>query len=278
MGSRQQTQDPGAAQQIASEQDLLLQQIEDFRLQQLFLEEQRQQLIEQNRFDFEGLLSALQEQQTQQQANLDNQLQLSEQFLTGLGERNQQLQGVLDQQEQTRQRIGESNQRALEESGQFLTQVGQDVRGDVDPAVQRLTEFGQQTSAQAIQGDPTRQTRERQLASVAQGTQLDIDREQRRLLSQATEQEGQQRRRRQESLANLRGQTARTAPDRQPRTTQFRSITETAPRNFAERGLVGPVPERGFISGNNRPIQPNTPQEREEERNLRLRRLLAQGR
>ena len=197
---------------IKAETAFLLSQLDDIRLQEQFLEEERRKLIEQQEFDFEGLLSRLQAQLAQQQQGFEQQLATSQNILGQLGDRTQQLQGVLDQQAQNREQIAQGAQQTLERGRGLLTGVRQDVTAQSGQTARQLGERATATTQQALAGDPQALTRQRFLAAEGEAAQQRIGQERDRVIGQTQRTEAQNRQRRQEARANLRGQRATPQP------------------------------------------------------------------
>lgn len=197
---------------IRAETAFLLSQLDDIRLQEEFLETERRKLVEQQEFDFEGLLSRLQAQLAQQQEGFNQQLATSQNILGQLGERTQQLQGVLDQQAQNREQIAQAAQTTLQRGQGLLTGIGQDVARRSGITAQTIGQRAGQTQQQALAGDPATRARQRFLAAEGEAAQQRIGQERERVIGQTQRTEAQNRQRRQEALANLRGARATPQP------------------------------------------------------------------
>ena len=251
---------------IKAETAFLLSQLDDIRLQEEFLEEERRKLVEQQEFDFEGLLSRLQAQLAQQQEGFDQQLASSENILGQLGERTQQLSGVLEQQAQNREQIAQGAQETLQRGQGFLSSIGQNVAQQTGQAAEQIGQRAQGIQQEALAGDPATQARQRFLAAEGQAAQQRIGQERERVIGQTQRTEAQNRQRRQEALSNLRGQ--RATPQQQAPTGTTRQTITRNPEADRDRFLsslpqnvgVGPVPsfqqrEAGRISQPGRTAQ-----------------------
>ena len=237
--NRGETKDDSA---IQAETAFLLSQLDDIRLQEQFLEAERQKLVEQQEFDFEGLLSRLQAQLAQQQAGFEQQLATSQNILGQLGERTQQLQGVLQQQTQNRQQIEQGASQTLQRGRGLLTGVRQDVTAQSGQTARQLGERATATTQQTLAGDPQTLTRQRFLAAEGQAAQQRIGQERDRLLSQTQRTEAENRQRRQEARANLRG--ARATPQQQAPTGLTRQRVTRNPESDRQRFLSNLPPNQ----------------------------------
>lgn len=273
MGRRRNTGETKDDDIIQAETAFLLSQLDDLRLQEEFLEEERRKLIEQQEFDFEGLLSRLQAQLQQQQAGFEQQLATSENIVGQLGDRTQQLQNVLQQQEQNRQQIAQGAQTTLQRGQGLLTGTGQDVARRSGITANELGQRAQATTQQALFGDPQTQARQRFLSAEGEAAQQRISQERDRVISQTQRTEAQNRQRRQEARANLRG--ARATPQQQAPQAQTRQQITRNPESDRQRFLsnlpMGPQQIPAAREGTRLPL------EVEEEFLLRLREL-QQGR
>lgn len=237
--NRGETQDDSV---IRAETAFLLSQLDDIRLQEQFLEEERRKLVEQQEFDFEGLLSRLQAQLAQQQEGFNQQLATSQNILGQLGERTQQLQGVLDQQAQNREQIAQGAQTTLQRGQGFLTGIRQDITAQSGQTARQLGTRAEATTQQALRGDPATLTRQRFLAAEGEAAQQRIGQERDRLLSQTQRTEAQNRQRRQEARANLRGQ--RATPRAEAPTGRTRQQITRNPESDFQRFLSNLPPEQ----------------------------------
>lgn len=257
-----------------SEQAAFLDQIDQFRLQQLFLEEQRQRLIDQQEFDFQGLLSQLQALADQQQQGFEGQLAQSEAFLNDLSARNEQLTGVLEGQGQTQRAIAGAQQQDIQGSQNFLSQLLNDIRGQSNRATAQSNQRSGTQEQQAIAGEDFRAARQQQVTNLGLGAEQRVARDRQNLLSQAIADERKGRQRRQTSRANLRGQagpTTDTPASRRPQTeTTVRLAQARQNRGQAIQQRRPKTGESGFLSGTQRSL---TAEELEE-----LRKELQQGR
>lgn len=221
-GSRRNRGDDIDLDQVRSEQAAFLDQIDQFRLQQQFLEEQRQRLIDQQEFDFQGLLSQLDALKEQQQQGFEGQLAQSEAFLNDLSARNQQLTGVLEGQAQSRQNIAGAQQQDIRGSQEFMSQLLNDVRGQAGTAASTSRQRSEQQAGQAIQGEDFRRQRQQQLSNLAEGAEQRLTRDRQEFLSRAIQDERKGRARRQGARANLRNQPATTTTPRRTTAQQAR--------------------------------------------------------
>ena len=237
--NRGETQDDSV---IRAETAFLLSQLDDIRLQEQFLEEERRKLVEQQEFDFEGLLSRLQAQLAQQQQGFEQQLATSQNILGQLGDRTQQLSGVLDQQAQNREQIARGAQTTLQRGQGLLTGVRQDVTAQSGQTARQLGERAQATTQQARRGDLATQERQRFLAAEGEAAQQRIGQERDRLLSQTQRTEAQNRQRRQEARANLRG--TRAIPQQQAPTGLTRQRITRNPESDRQRFLSSLPPNQ----------------------------------
>lgn len=237
--NRGETQDDSA---IRAETAFLLSQLDDIRLQEQFLEEERRKLIEQQEFDFEGLLSRLQAQLQQQQQGFEQQLATSQNILGQLGDRTQQLQGVLQQQAQNREQIERGAQQTLRRGQGFLTGVRQDVTAQSGQTARQLGQRAQTIQQQALTGDPQIQARQRFLAAEGEAAQQRIGIERDRVIAQTRATEAENRQRRQEARANLRGQ--RATPQQEAPTGQTRQRITRNPKDERQRFLSRLPPEQ----------------------------------
>lgn len=227
---------------IQAETAFLLSQLDDMRLQEQFLEEERRKLVEQQEFDFEGLLSRLQAQLAQQQQGFEQQLATSQNIVGQLGERTQQLQGVLQQQEQNRQQIEQGAQQTLQRGQGLLTGVRQDVTAQSGQTQRQLGERAFETQQQALAGDPQTRARQRFLSAEGQAAQQRIGQERDRVISQTQRTEAQNRQRRQEARANLRG--TRATPQQQAPTGRTRQQITRNPESERQRFLSNLPPNQ----------------------------------
>lgn len=238
--------------QVRDEQSALLSQFEDFRLQQLFLEEQRQRLIDQQKFDFEGLLSSLNALKEQQQQGFEGQLAQSEAFLNDLSARNQQLSGVLEGQGQTQRANSAAQQQDIQGSQDFLSQLINEIQNRSGQATQTSNQRSDTQAGQAIAGEDFRRSREQQLSNIAAGANQRLEQDRQNLLSRTVQDERKSRARREGSRANLRGQPA---PGTTPQAN--RPQTDTTVRTAQARQQRGQqiqqrrqrAGEPGFLSG-----------------------------
>ena len=260
--------------QVASEQAAFLDQIDQFRLQQEFLEEQRQRLIEQQEFDFQGLLSQLDALKEQQQQGFEGQLAQSEAFLNDLTARNQQLTGVLEGQAQTQADVAGAQQQNIRSSQEFLSQLLNDVQRQAGTAAGTSRQRSEQQAGQAIEGEEFRRQRQQQLANLAAGAEQRLSRDRRNFLSQAVQDERKGRLRRQTTRANLRGQAGPTTdrPEaRRPQTdvtVRLAQIRRDRGQQIQQRRQRAGEP--GFLSGTQRSLS--------SEELEQIRRELRQGR
>lgn len=260
--------------QVQTEQAAFLDQIEQFRLQQEFLEDQRQRLVDQQDFDFQGLLSSLEALKEQQQQGFEGQLAQSEAFLNDLSARNQQLTGVVEGQAQTQAQTAGAQQQDIQGSRDFLSQLISDVRGQTGATTTASRQRSDQQAQQAIAGEDFRRQRQAQLSNLAAGADQRLERDRQNLISRAIQDERQARARREGSRANLRGQPAVPTNQRRPPQQQVRARERALTLDRARRSRGQQIQQRrgesGLLSGNQRST---TPEELEE-----LRRELQQGR
>lgn len=200
--------------QVESEQAAFLDQIDQFRLQQEFLEEQRAKLIDQQAFDFQGLLSQLEALKEQQQQGFEGQLAQSEAFLNNLTARNQQLSGVLQGQAQTQGNVASAGQQNIQGSQDFLSQLLGDVRGQTGAATTQSNQRSQNQAGQAMAGEDFRRQRQERLGNIGLASEQNLERDRKEFLSRAIQDERKGRERRQTSRANLRGQAGRNTQGR----------------------------------------------------------------
>lgn len=247
IGSRRNRGDDVNFDQVRSEQAAFLDQIDQFRLQQEFLEEQRQRLVDQQEFDFQGLLSQLDALKEQQQQGFEGQLAQSEAFLNDLSARNQQLTGVLEGQSQTQAGVAGAQQQDIRGSQEFLSQLLNDVRRQSGTAASTSRQRSEAQAGQAIQGEDFRRQRQQQLSNLAAGAEQRLSRDRQEFLSRAIQDERKSRERREGTRANVRNQPATTTSPRRNLQQQARERAFRLDQARRERGqqIQQREPQRG---------------------------------